>query len=401
MVLRAIILALVASSAGVSAQDVPPFANCSVNEYYEELFATKGGPENWTFQDVSNLVSNTQRYQLNSTSTVSGGDDIIAALTDLDQGITSEANVLLLYRNVEVPNVPARTLQSWTAERLFPILRGATRESGAANDVFNMKPADTSVLLVKKGRFFFGECGTVESQDLCVSPATLETSFDTAADGKIITPPVVSRGDVARSLFYMAVRYESIGLFLSDCPPFAAGEFGYLTPLLEWDIADPVTAPETARNDRACERWQGNRNPFIDYPQLVEQFFGTPDVIRSGTKSYTQCLDETDAPTATPNECTSLKGGDAMVFLVNSDEPDRVVFFPLVDIPDNVGSLYLTDNAYLGDDKLATNEGTIEVRLHFLHLLLVLHSLNITHFLILAVTFFFFTNHSSTFPKEA
>jgi hypothetical protein len=66
------------------------------------------------------------------------------------------------------------------------------------------------------------------------------------------------------------------------------------------------------------------------------------------------------------NACSSLKGGDAMVFLVNSDEPDQVAFVPLVDIPDNVGSLYLTDNAYLGDDKLATNEGTIEVRLHFL-----------------------------------
>jgi hypothetical protein len=63
---------------------------------------------------------------------------------------------------------------------------------------------------------------------------------------------------------------------------------------------------------------------------------------------------------ATPNECSSLKGGDAMVFLVNSDEPDQVIFFPLVDIPDTVGSLYLTDNAYLGD-KLATNEATIEV----------------------------------------
>jgi hypothetical protein len=65
------------------------------------------------------------------------------------------------------------------------------------------------------------------------------------------------------------------------------------------------------------------------------------------------------------NACSSLKGGDAMVFLVNSDEPDQVIFFPLVDIPDTVGSLYLTDNAYLGEE-LATNEGTIEVRLHFL-----------------------------------
>jgi endonuclease I len=305
-------------------------------------------------------VSSTQRYTLPSTLAVSGGDDIFAELTDLDQGLTNTDDVLLLYRNIKVFKIPAGTQQSWTAERLFPILRGATREFGAANDVFNMKPADTSVLLVKKGRFFFGECGTVASQDDCVSPATLETADDTAADGKIITPPVMSRGDVARSLFYMAVRYESLGLFLSDCEPFEDGEFGYLTPLLEWNIADPITTAETARNDRACERWLGNRNTFIDYPQLAEQFFGTPDIIRAGTNTYNECSATTDAPTATPNAWSSLKGGDAMVFLVNSDEPDQVIFFPLVDIPDTVGSLYLTDNAYLGD-KLATNEATIEV----------------------------------------
>jgi endonuclease I len=119
-----------------------------------------------------------------------------------------------------------------------------------------MKPADTSVLPVKKGRGFFGECRTIKSQDECVSPATLETEFETAADGKIITPPVVSRGNVARSLFYMAVREVTLGLFLSDCPHIADGKSGYLTPLLEWHIVDSFTAAPEARNDQACERQQ-------------------------------------------------------------------------------------------------------------------------------------------------
>jgi endonuclease I len=366
-VFRAIILALAASSAGVSAQEGPPFANCSVDSYYAELFATKGGPSNWTFEDVSDLISSTQRGTLNSTSTVSGGDDIFAALTDLDEGVDSDLTVLLLYRNIEVLKVPAGTPQSWISERLFPISRGATRESGAANDVFNIKPADTSVLLARQGRFFFGECGTVESIDECVSPATLETASDTAADGKIITPPAVSRGDVARSVFYMALRYFDLGLAVSDCPPFAegSGEFGYLSPLLNWHAADNVTDLEIARNDRACERWQGNRNPLIDFPELVPQFFGEPDVIREGTKSFSKCTDETDSPTATPNACSSIKPGDAMVFLMNSDEPDQVIFFPLSEIPETVGSLYLTDNAWDGE-RLTTTEGTIEVRLNVL-----------------------------------
>jgi endonuclease I len=361
--LRVIILALAASYTGVSAQDVPPFANCSVDVYYAELFATKGGPANWTFEDVSDLVSSTQRYSLNSTSTTAGGDDIFAALRDLDEGVESDLNVLLLYRNIEVPKIPAGTPQSWVAERLFPIFRGATLESGAANDVFNIKPADTSVLLARQGRLFFGECGTVENISACVSPATPETASDTAADGKIITPPKVSRGDVARSIFYMALRYFDLGLVVGDCPPFEGGEFGYLSPLLNWHKADNVTDLEIARNDKACERWQGNRNPLIDFPELVPQFFGVPDVIREGTTSFSRCTDETESPTATPNACSSIKPGDAMVFSMKSDEPDQVIFFPLAGIPEIVGSLYLTDNAWDGE-KLTTAEGTIEVRLN-------------------------------------
>jgi endonuclease I len=372
-VLRAIALALTASSlgvnvnVGVNAQDdeIPPFSSCSADEYYADLIATKGGPANWTLADVADLLSSTQRNSLPSTSAESGGDDIYAALTDLDRGISGADTVLLLYRNLEVPSLPSATPQSWSAERLFPIIRGATRASGAANDVFNIKAGDTSVLLTRRGRLFYGECGTVEDTAECVSPATEETAADTAVDGKIITPPADRLGDVARSLFYMAVRYESLGLFLVDCPPFDDGEFGYRTPLLEWHAASQPTAQEIARNDQACVRWQGNRNPFIDYPELVAQFFGTPDFIRQGTKSFSQCLDATDAPTATPNACSAIKPGDAMVFLQNSDEPDQVIFFPLAAIPETVGSLYLTDNAYLGD-ALATNEGTVEVRLIFL-----------------------------------
>jgi endonuclease I len=368
----------VSSAVVVSAEEVQSFANCSVDEYYAELFATKGGPSNWTMEDVSDLVTSTQRGTLNSTSTVSGGDDIFAALTDLDEGVNfpnSTSTVLLLYRNIEVLKVPAGTPQSWISERLFPIARGATRESGAANDVFNIKPADTSVLLARQGRFFFGECGTVENISACVSPATEETASDTSSDGKIILPPAVSRGDVARSVFYMELRYAAdLGLVVTDCPPFDEGEFGYKSALLNWHAADNVTDLEIARNDRACERWQGNRNPLIDFPELVPQFFGPPDEIREGTKSFSKCTDETESPTATPNACSSMKPGDAMVFLMNSDEPDQVIFFPLAEIPETVGSLYLTDNAWDGE-KLTTTEGTIEVRLNV--------RMDLTHFLVI------------------
>ncbi len=66
-----------------------------------------------------------------------------------------------------------------------------------------------------------------------------------------------TRGDIARSKFYVAVRY---GL---DIP--AAEE----TALRAWHEEDPPDARERTRVD-AVEAAQGNRNVFVDRPELVD-----------------------------------------------------------------------------------------------------------------------------------
>jgi len=71
------------------------------------------------------------------------------------------------------------------------------------------------------------------------------------------------RGDVARILFYMDIRWGNLtNLSL----------IGDLATLIAWHEADPVDAFEINRNN-LIYGYQNNRNPFIDHPELVNQIY--------------------------------------------------------------------------------------------------------------------------------
>lgn len=93
------------------------------------------------------------------------------------------------------------------------------------------------------------------------------------------------RGNMARALFYMAIRYEGQAddqtndgdipdLELTDdrsqivitSNSAARAYMGLLSVLLEWHQQDPVDARERERNEIVFS-YQGNRNPFVDHPE--------------------------------------------------------------------------------------------------------------------------------------
>ncbi len=96
------------------------------------------------------------------------------------------------------------------------------------------------------------------------------------------------RGDIARALFYMDVRYEGGAhqtgasepdLVLTDNASLVTGSstgsneqvayMGKLSVLLQWHAADPVDSKEMSRNN-AIFSYQGNHNPFVDNPQWAD-----------------------------------------------------------------------------------------------------------------------------------
>jgi endonuclease I len=91
------------------------------------------------------------------------------------------------------------------------------------------------------------------------------------------------KGDVARAMFYMDVRYAGDvsgepDLVLTDNAALiqttdgSPAYMGLLSTLLEWHAADPVDAKEMRHND-TVHSYQGNRNPFVDHPEWASYVF--------------------------------------------------------------------------------------------------------------------------------
>ncbi|MDH4403876.1 MAG: endonuclease [Flavobacterium sp.] len=81
------------------------------------------------------------------------------------------------------------------------------------------------------------------------------------------------RGDVARAIFFMAIRYNTLNVVNGDPASSPTGQIGDLATLLSWNTLDPADDFEMNRNN-VIFNWQMNRNPFIDYPALVNYVFG-------------------------------------------------------------------------------------------------------------------------------
>jgi endonuclease I len=381
-----LLLALFASGSSQqgTAGDGVVYEGCSIEEYYNGLLSNDGSSlrDDVTRAELEELLESTHRKVLPYTGS-NDNDDVWKALIDLDAGDTG--TVRLVYRQVDVPAYPHGTTDTWNREHLWPKSRGVEYTGPDFTDIHHLRPADWNVNSARNN-LFFGDCGLVAPSTDCTSPAHPEASADTASDAGIFRPPAVTRGDIARALFYMDMRYSSqnnigIDLVITDCPSQdRANEMAYKSQLLMWHIDDPVTEEEMQRNQRACERWQGNRNPFVDFPDAVQKFFGEPQLPLGDGRGYANCTTTNDTgemdsipistitgPTPAPaisntddnddNPCKSMSASDIFFVAVNADSPDLVAFATLKDLKEGL-VLYLTDNAWTGS-QLRTNEGTV------------------------------------------
>jgi len=122
----------------------------------------------------------------------------------------------------------------------------------------------------------YGECN-MSSEDYYCSKRLLS-----GGDNGIFEPADQHKGNVARAIFYFATRYGNMsGEINGVVAPFI--DLDSKMALKGWNKLDPVDQNERNRNDR-IEGWidaddgsrtfsklQGNRNPYIDCPELLDR----------------------------------------------------------------------------------------------------------------------------------
>jgi endonuclease I len=211
-----------------------------------------------------------------------------AALEECDQDPAAAANVILIYTRRSEPKTnfvrsPPQNNNEWNREHLWPDSRGILGDGADNADLFNLRPADVTVN-AERGNLAFEETSVVAGGQPQRSAEAPLTSFDANS----WEPPPEMKGDIARSMFYMALRYEGnasqeLDLRLTDNLSLVTGNqpyMGRLTTLLLWHLADPVSPAEMLRND-CVQAKQGNRNPFIDRPEWVKTVYGDPMFMES------------------------------------------------------------------------------------------------------------------------
>ena len=208
----------------------------------------------WTYFSTTDSRPDGKVWDMYSNCTFTFG-------THQDHGSGGTTECELYNREHSIPN-------SWFGGKNYPMY----------SDMFHLYPTDKYVNN-QRSNYPFGETtsGTTYGNGSKKGKGTAASGYT----GTVFEPVDEYKGDFARTYFYMTTRYPSTNLSQtaegkvvftyvnskSDLTDYAMNLF------LKWHREDPVSEKELKRNG-AVYNIQHNRNPFIDYPELVEHIWG-------------------------------------------------------------------------------------------------------------------------------
>lgn len=158
---------------------------------------------------------------------------------------------------------------TWNREHVWPQSKGAKTSSPMGYDMLSVRPSLT------KDNSTRGNTGYGESVNFYdPNELAIKNPYYKASNNGTY------RGDCARIILYDYLVYGEMGGYKNDLYNGKAqlldklgdsdAVFESLDILFKWHHQDPPSLTEIVRNDGGQD-YQGNRNPFIDYPELAIQ----------------------------------------------------------------------------------------------------------------------------------
>ncbi|MFK5879062.1 MAG: endonuclease [Flavobacteriaceae bacterium] len=196
--------------------------------------------------------------------------DVVDILKEADQNPANSNQVWLVYTEQGRAKLDYQTTSNsigkWNREHTFPRSRGGFNsiEDDDIPDGINVFWNTNADSL---------RHGNSDAHALRAADGPENSSRGNQYYGDYIGPVGTAgsfKGDVARSVLYMQLRYNGLSVVEN---PTVVGEMGYLSTLLDWHRNDPPDDYEMNRNN-IIYNWQFNRNPLIDKPDLVEYIWG-------------------------------------------------------------------------------------------------------------------------------
>ena len=271
------------------AKTITPAA--SIPDYYSNVDGKSGK----TLYDAVSTITKTGYSSL-------GYDGLYTAYKSTDA--KSDGTIWDMYSNCSFSNPKDKCgnysveCDCFNREHSIPQSWWGGGTSGIGCDIFHVLPTDGKVNGMRSN-YAYGEVSSASytskngtklgsAKSLSVSGKTIvgNSGITATLSDKVFEPIDEYKGDIARGCLGALVKW---GAGLSNFPQgngtkvfsgtyTASGYFGLtkygVALLLKWHRQDPVSQKEIDRNN-GIQKTQGNRNPFIDYPYLVEYIWGS------------------------------------------------------------------------------------------------------------------------------
>ncbi len=239
------------------------------SEYYHGTENLEG---DWLKNELHEIIKDHDKYPYTSSNT-----DVWDILRETDQDPQNSENVILIYSGFSTNGGQEYNEgKGWEREHVWTKSHGKFGTTqGAGTDVHHLRPVK---------REFNGSDG---KWDRDFDEGGEDFLFEDDQTGCFVSdstwaPIEKYRGDVARMMFYMAVRYEGTNgepdlelvdwVYTKNHNKYMPVH-GKLSILLKWHTDDPVDNWERRRNDIIYEHYQNNRNPFIDNPEFANKIW--------------------------------------------------------------------------------------------------------------------------------